>query len=170
MSSIVTRWLSFACIKFEPSPIFIGTASKVNILTKVDPRGLVGVNFPSIPVIILDTSFTGIDDFTPGMHRTILDSTPICKLSDYQSTPDTTLRWRHNERDGVSNHQPHGCLLNRLVRHRWRKTSKLRVTGLCEGDSPVRGEFPAQRASNTENVSIWWRHHGLNNSCLIFSI
>ena len=29
------------------------------------------------------------------------------------------------------------------------------------GDSPVTGEFPAQSASNTENVSIWWRHHGL---------
>ena len=24
---------------------------------------------------------------------------------------------------------------------------------------PVTGEFPAQRASNAENVSIWWRHH-----------
>ena len=23
-----------------------------------------------------------------------------------------TLQWRHNERDGVSNHQPHDCLLN----------------------------------------------------------
>ena len=23
------------------------------------------------------------------------------------------LQWRHNERDGVSNHQPHNCLLNR---------------------------------------------------------
>ena len=22
------------------------------------------------------------------------------------------------------------------------------------------GEFPTQRASNAENVSIWWRHHG----------
>ena len=28
-----------------------------------------------------------------------------------------------------------------------------------EGNSPVTGEFPAQRASNAENVSIWWRHH-----------
>ena len=41
-----------------------------------------------------------------------------------------------------------------------RKKSKLRVTGLCEGNSPVTGEFPAQRASNAEHVSIWWRHHG----------
>ena len=40
-----------------------------------------------------------------------------------------------------------------------KKTSKLRVTGLCAGNSPVAGEFPAQRASNAENVSIWWRHH-----------
>ena len=30
-------------------------------------------------------------------------------------------------------------------RRRWKKTSKLRVTGLCEGNSPVTGEFPAQR-------------------------
>ena len=70
-----------------------------------------------------------------------------------------TLQWRHNERDGVSNHQPHDCLLNRLFRHRSNKTSKLRVTGLCEGNSPVTNEFPAKRASNAENVSIWWRHH-----------
>ena len=27
-----------------------------------------------------------------------------------------TLEWRHNERDGVSNHQPHDCLLNRLFK------------------------------------------------------
>ena len=46
------------------------------------------------------------------------------------------LKWRHNGRDGVSNHQPHHCLLNGLFRRRLRKTSKLRVTGLCAGNSP----------------------------------
>ena len=70
------------------------------------------------------------------------------------------LHWRHNERDGVSNHQPHDCLVKRLFRHSSKKTSKLRVTGLCEGNSPVTSEFPAQRASNAENVSTWWRHKG----------
>ena len=44
-------------------------------------------------------------------------------------------------------------------RRRSKKTSKLRVTGLCAGNSPVTGEFPAQMVSNAENVSIWWRHH-----------
>ena len=47
-----------------------------------------------------------------------------------------TLHWRHNDHDGVSNHQPHGCLLNGLFRGRSKKTSKLRVTGLCAGNSP----------------------------------
>ena len=71
------------------------------------------------------------------------------------------LQWRHNGRDGVSNHQPRHSLLNRLFSRRSKKTSKLRVTGLCEGNSPVTGEFPAQIASYAENVSIWWRHHGI---------
>ena len=63
--------------------------------------------------------------------------------------------------DGVSNHQPHDCLLSRLFRRGSKKTSKLRVTDLWAGNSPVNGEFPAQMVSNAENVSIWWRHHVL---------
>ena len=74
------------------------------------------------------------------------------------------LRWRNSGLDGVSNHQPHDCLLNRLFRHRSKKTSNLRVTGLCVGYSPGTGEFPAQRASYAEKVSIWWRHH----VCLVY--
>ena len=64
------------------------------------------------------------------------------------------LRWRHNRRNSVSNHQPHDCLLNRLFRRRSKKTSKLRVAGLCAGNSPGTGEFPAQMASNAENVHL----------------
>ena len=70
-----------------------------------------------------------------------------------------SLQWSHNGRDSVSNYQPHHCLLNRLFRRWSKKTSKLRVTGLCAGNSPETGEFPVQMASNAENVSIWWRHH-----------
>ena len=62
-----------------------------------------------------------------------------------------TLWWRHNDHDSVSNHQPHECLFNRLFRRRSKKTSKLRVTGLCVGNS--------QRASYAKKVSIWWRHN-----------
>ena len=62
-----------------------------------------------------------------------------------------TSLWCHNERNGVSNHQPHDCLP--------KKISKLCINGLSEGNSPVTSEFPAQRASNKENVSISWCHH-----------
>ena len=65
-----------------------------------------------------------------------------------------SLQWRHNGRDGVSNHQPHDCLLNRLSRHKSKKTSKRRVIGLCEGKSQETGEFPAQRDSYAEIVAI----------------
>ena len=40
-----------------------------------------------------------------------------------------------------------------------RKHQSSASLALCAGNSPVTGEFPAQRASNAENVSIWWRHH-----------
>ena len=55
------------------------------------------------------------------------------------------LRWPHNEHDCVSNHQPHDCLHNCSFRRRSKKRSKLHVTGLCAGNSPVTAEFPAQR-------------------------
>ena len=84
------------------------------------------------------------------------------KLNQFKSQSSMTLRWRHNDHAGVSNHQPHGCLLNRLFRRKSKKASKLRVTGLCAGNSPGTGEFPAQMASYAENNSIWWRHHELN--------
>ena len=57
-----------------------------------------------------------------------------------------TLQWRHNECNDVSNHQCLNCLLSRLFRCRSKKTPKLRLTGLGEGNSPVTGEFPAQKA------------------------
>ena len=64
------------------------------------------------------------------------------------------LQWRHNH--GVSNHRRHNGLLNRLFRRRSKKTSQLRITGLCGRN--LTGEFPSQRASNAENVSMWWHH------------
>ena len=81
-----------------------------------------------------------------------LDSSGACSTGN-------TLRWRHNERDGISNHQAHDCLLNHLFRCRSRKRSKLCITGLCAGNSLGTGEFPAQMASKVKKVSIWWRHH-----------
>ena len=47
-----------------------------------------------------------------------------------------SLQWRHNERDGVSNHQPHDCLHNRLFSRRSKKTSRSNVTVVKRKMSP----------------------------------
>ena len=65
-----------------------------------------------------------------------LSNNPQMLMQAAQQLVSESLQWRHNDHDSVSNHQPHGCLLNRLFRRRSKKTSKLRVTGLCVGNSP----------------------------------
>ena len=91
-----------------------------------------------------------------------------------------SLRWRHNGRDGVSNHQPHDCLLNRLLRRRSKKTSKFRVTGLCVGihrgpvNSPhkwpvTRKMFPFDDVIMFCFVLLWLYYQYLVNSDDVFT-
>ena len=69
------------------------------------------------------------------------------------------LHWRHNDHGGVSNHQPHGCLTQSLIQAQIKENIKApRHWPLC-GEFTRICEFPAQKASNAGNVSIWWRHH-----------
>ena len=105
-----------------------------------------------------DLSLMWVSDLYPIWQYLHLPSTqPPRQISTL--TTALILQWRHNERHGVSNYQPHDSSLIRLFRRISRKTSKLRATGFCEGNSPVTGEFPAQKANDAENISIWWRHH-----------
>ena len=68
-----------------------------------------------------------------------------------------SLQWRHNERDLRI---PASRLFTQpFIQAQIKETSKLRVTGLCEGNSPTTDEFPTQMSSNAENIPIWWRHH-----------
>ena len=71
------------------------------------------------------------------------------------------LQWQHNECHGVSNHRHLVCLFNRLFRRIPKKTSKLCVTDLFDGNPRVRDGFPTHRVSNAENASIWWRHQSM---------
>ena len=78
----------------------------------------------------------------------------------------STFRWRHNGCDSVSNHQPHHCLLNRLFRRRSKKTPKLRVTGLCVGNSP--GIHRTNGQYRGKCFHLVTRHHEL--SVILFNI
>ena len=94
--------------------------------------------------------------FNPRSPNNIAEHTTmtyICVARPQWVNLPIPLQWRHNRRDSVSNHQAHDCLLKGLFRRRSKKTWS--VTGLCVGT----GEFPAQMASNADNVSIWWRHY-----------
>ena len=71
------------------------------------------------------------------------------------------LQWRHNERDGVSNNWHHDCLFSYLFRHRQKKKHQSSPSLAYLRNSPVTGHIPAQRASNAENISIWWHHHSV---------
>ena len=77
------------------------------------------------------------------------------------------LHWRHNEHYGVSNHQPHSCLLNRLFRRRSKKTSKFRVTGLCVGNSPGQVNSPhkgpvTRKMFPFDDVIMYYRSSDIN--------
>ena len=66
----------------------------------------------------------------------------------------TTLQWRHNECDGVSNHQPLDCLLN-VCSGTYQRKHQSSVSRSQWGQSL------SQRASNAEIFFIWWRHYEL---------
>ena len=72
------------------------------------------------------------------------------------------------ERHLLSNHRSFDCLFNSLCG----LTPVSALLTLCEGNSPVTGEFPVQRASNATKTFIWWRQHNLivpNLLSLVFS-
>ena len=104
------------------------------------------------------------------MYLVLVGTHFTCYHSHLLPHPDTSwymyiLRWRHNWHDGVSNHQPHNCLLNRVVRRRSKKTSKPRVTGPCVGShrSPVnsRHKWPVTRKNFHLMTSSWISWFGL---------
>ena len=110
---------------------------------------------------------------SPHKEPTMRKASPCHGLHIIYQTPSTEQRgqtkssqWRHNERDGVSNHRRLDCLLNRLFRRESKKTSKLRVTGLGEENPAVIDGFPSKR-SITQKIfpfddvimSSSWRHH-----------
>ena len=97
------------------------------------------------------------------LKATWLTDLPYFLLSDLwiRFCDAPILQWRHNDCGGISNHRHLDCLfiLNCLFRCRSKKTSKLQVTGLSEGNPLMTDGFPSQRACNVEKVSIRWFYH-----------
>ena len=77
------------------------------------------------------------------------------------------LQLDHNECNGISNHRRLDCLLNRLIKHRSKKTSKLRVIGLCEGNPPVTHTGPVTRKMFPFDDVIMRTEHRNGFVCLL---
>ena len=142
-NSTVTPWGLVTHIRQSAgTSLFHAMDTKVSdlCLIDVDPRRISQHNPPNITVLCLE-NYYGITPNHPG----------------------SSLHWRHNDHDGVSNHQPHHWLLNRLYRRRSRKTSKLRVTGLCVGNSPGPVNSPhkgpvTRKMFPFDDVIMWTRN------------
>ena len=81
------------------------------------------------------------------------------------------LQWRHNERYGVPNHQPHDCFIQPFIQAQIKENIKATRHWPLWGEFPVTVELPAQRAaSNAENASIWWRQHVVIQYCSVSAL
>ena len=67
----------------------------------------------------------------------------------------SALHWYHNDRDGISNHQPHNCLLNCVYSCRSKKKTKFHITGFCDGNSQVISEFPQHKRPVTQKMFMF---------------
>ena len=149
--SIDDNWLPFLTLSWENMKLFASTLRNLgNMHWSIEPRCL-GSRGSWRPLESILLSYLCANLSQQLIWR-------LCTGRFHIGEHNPPLQWRHNGRDGVSNHQPRDCLLNRLFRLISKKTSKRRVTGLCAENPPVTGEFPTQMASNAESVYIWWRH------------
>ena len=146
-------WISIeTSLNFVPKGPINNIPSLVQIMAWRRP-GDKPISEPMMDSLLTHTSL-GLNGLTA---ITMMELRSNFELTRSDTAP--SLQWRHNEWDGVSNHRRLDSLLKRLFRRSWKKTPKLRVTGLYEGKPSVTGEFPTKRGSKEENVSIWWRHH-----------
>ena len=95
--------------KLLPKPILLWTGPLQTNFNEIRIMIQDLIQFMKMPLKILSAK---LPSFCPGLGDQLRSST---------MTLPQTLRWRHNEHDSVSNHQPHHCLLNRLLRADQRK-------------------------------------------------
>ena len=81
------------------------------------------------------------------------------------------IMWLYNsdvtwESYGISNHQQLNCSSTACSVLHQRKHQISVLLALCEGNPPVTGGFPSQRASDAEIISILCYHHGVITAIL----
>ena len=161
INSYCTLWNELRCgLRSPSSKKYISAVIRpviMRVLQNTSAYNILFIMKNNIARISQDSDISIIRDFTKRLRKGIAGACvqwshlfEQCNFGHWRH--DTTLQWRNNGLESVSNHQPCHCSLSRLLGRISRKTSKLRVTGLCAGNSPVPDEFPAQMASYAEMV------------------
>ena len=70
-----------------------------------------------------------------------------------------TLLWRYMSAMASQISANSTVCLTVCFRKQWRAHTNSTLLAVCEGNPPVTGGFPSQRASNAETISMVWRRH-----------
>ena len=97
----------------------------------------------------IETAITISEQSLGISHSSNMQNTFIAMMCSDGNFFKMTLQWRHNDLDGVSKTGISVVYSTVCSVANQRKHQSTAVTR----------EFPPQMSSNTENVSIWWRHH-----------
>ena len=103
------------------------------------------LSFDLLTMAVFDNWQTGESRYFTRRHLDIMGDitqSTFWKTYWYYCQYYRSLQWRHNGRDGVSNHQPHYCLLNRLFRLRTKKTSNRWLANSPHKGPVTRKMFP----------------------------
>ena len=117
------RLISTFIIEHFPTLITYSGLPDINKLALWCMAQCVGIVLHTVSSFSLEqTNYMSTNAIAGSIHETAVRGVQVSltKLFLQNVSP---LQWRHNEGDGVSNHQPLYCLLNRLFRRRSKKTS-----------------------------------------------
>ena len=94
----------------------------------------------------------------------MFDIMPTCDIWNQIYYSDVIMSAMASQTTGVS--MVYSTLCSGADQRKHQSSSSL---AFVMGNSPATGEFPSQRASNAENISIWWRHHASMAKALTWS-
>ena len=140
------KWLAMELFNWKPGPIRMWYGESIRGLSRMSSKSPWIVPEAPLKINRAPGNIQGNLDSSGLPEKNLRFPCTVCYLTSWWT------RWRLISLASR-------FLLKRLFRRRSKKTSLLRVTGLCEGNPPVTGGYPSQRASNAEYVFIWWRHH-----------
>ena len=102
----------------------------------------------------------GVDWYVTNDHATLSTISTIAKtIHHHRYICVVCITVTSYEYHGISKHQQLKCFSTASLSYHQRKHQSSVLLALCEGNPPVTGGFPSQRASNSEIISMSYSYH-----------